>query len=544
MRTTLSFCLFLLLVPAHAQQVQIDMSLAVDGLLLVTYTPPEGVTELQLADHGRAAQDVWKQWIQPLDECALVVEQRIRLQPSCKQARFAVKPQVLDRDAAYEPALPVGARGVAFYTRYYALSGVTQRWHWHAPDQGAVLHQGLLSRGEVSEATDAAQIVYLGEAPSLDLPGGVIVADPALGADRTRQLRALLAADIEALGKAYGVMPAGRVGVIAAVSALPGRKLETSTGRMMSLRLPATADPRDASNLAMVLLHETTHWWNAGVFHSEESFPWIHEGHAEWMALLLGRQLGVLDARQAVERLEWAVNSCVALRGDKPAASLPLGLRGRDPYQCGMALMMAAQLERSAREHAGTPVEQLVSLHRGHESSVLTQADVAVWADGRSDGPLARLLFDPKLGFATALQGLLGDDQVEVTNTPPGDEMPAPDRMGYGAVLMSALMVQDCGGNDFYSRPDGFKVAGMVKLNCGHLRVGQIVETIEGVPMTARPNAALVALRNACKAGRSVRVGIQGGTQEALECPVAMPEFQNKREWHLKPAALARLGLR
>ncbi|WP_457421828.1 hypothetical protein [Roseateles sp. P5_E7] len=554
---------------ASAGELLIEQRVTDDGTLLVRYTPPEGVRELSLFTRQKVMETLWGEMVSPVGSCATVTLKprvTITLAPGCSSAIFRVTPRLLNRYAVNEPAFKVGDGATMAYLGYYTvvLPGHTLRWRWmpgpgaHAVVAGQVSAlpiERLLSEAQATfaaadegrtqagfAAAAAHEYVLIGKAEIERLPGGVLVHDRAVDAVRLGTVRESLARVTERLGRAYGVKPTGPWAVVAsAPTGMQGFRGDVTAGRMMSLRFDGNA-PEDVDaarrSVDAFVAHEVTHWWDTGVFRTDGERPWIHEGHADWMAGLLARESGQLDDAGWRERIDIALNNCQIARGDRPSAGLPAFHHpADDAYACGQVLWLLAQW---AQPRTGTPVDAGASLFRGSTAAIDAEA-VARWADGGDAGPMHRLLFDPQLGFRSALLRDWGD-AIEATELKPGGSVPAFLSGRLAGELMKALMAADCNGAiSFWAQPDHFRIDAPPA--CRVLRSNPNVRRIAGVSPFDDPVGAWLAVRAACTAGQTVALGTDAVEPLSLACPAKLPDLPVQHLLRLRPQALERLGL-
>jgi len=558
---------------ARAGELLIEMALAEDGALLISYTPPAGVTELQRWSRSAAARDFWRDQVQPLDACTRIEGDLIQLlaDPQCSTARLRVTPKLLARNATYEAAQPIAGTGVIAYSGFYAvaLAGHDLQWRWRAPAGGYVLQDGRVQRTAAHLLIDAASVsaatieggnnaqswqrigaqhyAYLGNAPLIEFPGGSLVRDPTLDEARVDLIRRTLTQAMEDLALAYGVKPAGPVGVVTSMADSGGFHGDTSDGRMMRLRLVPAAKEQDSTGHALqhFVMHETAHWWNVGVRRSDPDRPWMHEGHADWVALLMLRQHGIWDDAIAKTHMESALNRCLLTRGDLPAHALPPGYsRQDDPYACGLSLMMMAQAEVQSRRAAGdkrTPLTLLASLHPA--DAVLDMPLFSAWADGGPRGLMHSLLFDAKQPFASSLSEAM--QKLGVTEPIAMNEAGFQSRAQISGRLMRALMQADCGAYGFMtnSAEGGFFKLDQEGPRCASLHRGKDVLFIQRVAALASPVLAWDAVTAACSVGQMIEIGYRGGAVSQMACPQALPQAPPRHLLRMRADALERLGL-
>lgn len=555
---------------ARAGELRIEARLTDDGALELRYTPPAGVRELPF---WNASQDAGKRWRDGLflaaDDCTEVTATGLRLRPSpaCTAATIRIVPKELALDAVYEPAQPISdGSGVLLYVGHYAvlLPGHALRWQWRAPREGYFIHRGRVRMSTVEQFASAAivnralaqpdeaaerdlgthRMVFIGRTPFESFAQGVLVVDPHLDAPRAARVRAALSNAVESLTRAYDRKLGGRFTVVAALSSQPGFHGDTADGQAMRLRLPEDASTIGGNDLEMLVSHEAAHWWNAGVYASDSTRPWLHEGNAEWVAWLLMLRSGAMTPEELRLDLERAMNRCLQVRGGKPAADMPLGREGDDPYACGMSLMAIAHAQRlrSGTDAVDTdPLRVIAGLYR--RQALLDAAAFVDWADDGRAGAMTHLLSDPGVGFADGLTALataldLGDPESLTAQT----DLPASSKMQLAGGLLSVLVAHDCGGNvSFWRQSDGFLID--PDLRCRTLRGSDLVQTVAGTSLSASPVAAWQVATRTCETKGEVDVASAGGHIVRLQCPRPMPPMPITIWLRLRPDALERLGL-
>ncbi|MBB5203221.1 hypothetical protein HNQ51_000514 [Inhella inkyongensis] len=547
---------------ANTPELLIQGSLAKDGSLLMRYQPPAGVQELPFwppTPHG--AQAWRKKMASAADDCTELLPSALRLRAGCKAATLRVRPEVLNAYATYEPAQPqADGSGVLLHTGHYAvlLPGTALRWQWQAP---AVLQRGAQHRGEVNLALGAAEVdaelqnsgyenqrrlglaeyVFLGQRPAQDLGGAWLMMDAKVLADQAKRIRQDLLGSVQAYSKAYGQALPGSGALVVTLSELPGFHGDTTPGRMMRLRLPRDASTLSPEDLGLFVAHEAGHWWNSGLYRSDASRPWLHEGHAEWMALLQQAQTGQLAPQRWVERVEAYVNACLAARGDQVAAKLPTGRRGSEDYACGVSLMQLAQAVHASRlPGPETLLKRLASLHAG--GAELTVARLQAWADGDHSGWLQRLLLDPEQGFASGLIAAMQAVGLAESLALEGSEpLNAGLRRSMATELTRQLMKADCAGaSSFWSMNDGAQLD--ADMRCSTLRLGQRLTHLQGRSLVREPVEAWDAVHAACQRGDAIQAGYADGGKSQQPCLPIFPARSLRTVLKLRADAPKRWG--
>ena len=553
---------------AGAGELEIRVRMRDDGRLELRYTPPPGVRELIFFEPIARAHQQWRgAMMTPADNCTTLNETAVVLRNNadCTSATVLVTPRTLVLDAVYQPAQPLSdGSGVLAYSGHYAvlLKGQGLRWRWDPPKGGTLVYQGrafhtaveqpftaeevdgVLDGKSRSVEVGAGQYIFLGRRQARTLHnGGTLVLDPGLDAARAGRIEHALQSDLDVLSQAYGVGLPGPGAVIVPQTDLPGYHGDTTYGRMMRLSLPRDARTMDDHDLEQFVAHEVTHWWNHGVFDSDPSQPWLHEGHAEWMARLLLRADGQYDDARLRNDIETRLNNCLAARGERPAVSLKGGRQGDDVYACGMSLMLLGQAQVQSRQTVRRPpIALLASLHsRSHPLDV---ASFIAWADGDTfGGPMARLLLDPQQGFGSGfVASLQALGLADVTPFASATWLTTGARRQLSDSLLTALMRADCAGAvGFWSLPQSYKLQDGLK--CSNLRGGAEVLTIEGQAVPADPVSAWAAVEAACAAGKPLRLGYADGLTGEQPCPTPAPVRPNRQAIRLRADALKTLGL-
>ena len=100
-------------------------------------------------------------------------------------------------------------------------------------------------------------------------------------------------------------------------------------------------DPRAGSRVATFVRHEAFHLWNR--VQEPDAPPWLHEGGAEYAAIVAAVDGGRLTQDQGMEQVAYYVGRCRAALGAEPIAELPA--KGSAVYACGVTAQWLADLE-------------------------------------------------------------------------------------------------------------------------------------------------------------------------------------------------------
>jgi hypothetical protein len=124
-------------------------------------------------------------------------------------------------------------------------------------------------------------------------------------------------------------------------------------------------DPGAAANLAKFVRHEAFHLWNGET--ASGTPPWLHEGGAEYAAIVAAVDGGALTNDQGIEQVAFHLDRCRGALGDRSLSAAELS--GPEIYWCGVALQWIADTE--ARGESGGQRDTFAIwrdlLHRGED---------------------------------------------------------------------------------------------------------------------------------------------------------------------------------
>ncbi len=122
---------------------------------------------------------------------------------------------------------------------------------------------------------------------------------------------------------------------------------DTTSGAMMSLRFYGSGwnerDPAASERLADFVDHELFHFWNGELAHPSSGHPWLHEGGANYAALLASRERGTMSQERFSETLNRHLERCQAAQGNRDLRTNgPKG--GFAVYACGTVFQWAIDI--------------------------------------------------------------------------------------------------------------------------------------------------------------------------------------------------------
>lgn len=547
--------------------VRITVSTSAEGRLQLHYRAPPGVQRLQWVDRDpRAVELVRTGMLRSVAGCGRVEGDDIVLgdaEPCAGQARFEVVPRVLASNAMNEAAQPSSEGGVLLHTRYYAAvaPGHALHWRFEPPAGGYVLDaarawttprdvavdaqvvdQALatLDREASWRALHASHGVFIGRMP-LQRDGELLWArDPALPAALAEPVAQAAGVAMRGYEAASGRPAGGAAIVMLRADEGAGFHGDRSDDRLLRLSFNRPSEQPSAPELDAVrqfVAHEIAHLWNHGVFDSDMGTPWLHEGDADWAALLVLHEQGLLSDDGLRARLQAAVNGCLLVRGTRAAATLnPRWNSGEDePYACGTALQLLSWAAQHARDPGLRPLQAWGAMHRAHPR--LDAASFARQGDGAGGATLQRLLLEPGVPFDAAYVTALAAYLPLLPEQAQAEDAPSAARAA--GMLVQRLQHADCGQVSFWTLADHIALDANVR--CSTLPAGARLVAVAGEPLFARPRAAWHATRAACAGAGTVTLGLKEGRSVKLECPAALPPLPATVIF--APDALQRIGL-
>jgi hypothetical protein len=517
-----ALCLLLATGIAQARGVRIEVALAGAGddrRVAVTY---DGVdAPVAFADAGEEAQVLVREamWTPAGDCLALAAAAIARQRADCTRGTFRVRPALLHRNRAYEPALPFRNGGVLIHTRYLApAASATTHWRIVPPRDGVAVVHGRLHRDPVELDGELDGYVYLGPAPAHADGPRLLVVDDGMPAWIPEAIDDALRAEQATLAR-LGANPGAPLAIfVHADAAEPqptfhGDVTGTDMMRLSFLGDQGTPDATRRVDVAKFVLHELAHVHQP---HGDAP-PWLSEGNAEFLALVALAKSGLVGRAAALERVRNGVASCLLEVGETSWSSEPRD-RGAASYDCGLALHLLDALAAG-----GDPLRHWGEVFAAHAdwSSVHLQAD--------RDGATADALLAGSEPFAAALGARFAALGVAV------GEPDAALEQAFGMLVrgktFAPLMAADCDGQvSFWNDPEGLRLE--ANDACKVLREPRTLVALAGVDLRAHPFAAATAVATQCATGPSVRA--QDSTGRDLDLPC--------RDAYLAPRAFPRLG--
>lgn len=267
-------------------------------------------------------------------------------------------------------------------------------------------------------------------------------------------------------------------------------------------------DPGAAAGLAKFVRHEAFHLWNGEA--ASRAPSWLHEGGAEYAAIVAAVDAGVLTHDQGIEQVSYHLDRCRATLGDRSLAAAELS--GQEIYWCGVALQWIADTEArgESKGQRDTFTIWRELLRRGEDGGY-SLGDLRAVA-----GPVVAMMLDDESPERwSRLAGALERYGARITDVV--------DDRGWRAAALQHLLAQHCqgGGRGFYTESDHVRFDTPAD-DCGVIGGSPEIVWVGGASIMKEPRKAFDAVRKACGAGESVVLKTRGGKTLRVECGRAL----------------------
>ncbi|WP_421736510.1 hypothetical protein [Caulobacter sp.] len=300
---------------------------------------------------------------------------------------------------------------------------------------------------------------------------------------------------------------------------------DTTEGPTASLRFfgpeAARFDESVAGPATHFVNHEFFHFWNSRGFKSRdgETEAWLHEGMAEYAALLTSRQAGSMSEVEVGEALGDRLTRCANMLGSKDLKTNP-PRRGRAVYDCGVLVEWIADLKvRRASNGARDAFDLWRDLFKaaGRRGKTYDSAGFLALAglSDQADEPLSLLMQPGDTGRWTRLSAALVGLGAQVSPSRSAD--------AEREALVMHVLAQVCkGSRGFYGGdPKALKLD--TQDHCGVLNGDPTIDAIAGHDIMSDIHAAFDAAVPLCAAGGEIALTLKGQAVATVTCKRPMP---------------------
>jgi hypothetical protein len=455
-----------------------------------------------------------------------------------RRFEIRIRPTAEEHDAKYPAFVAIGGGGVLYAP---ALLGKASAWRTTMRFKTSPGQVRAPSTGEVSDG-----MVFIGPTPLLNRARGLdVAADPATPAWLVAEVRSDLASAVAVYRKAMGVAPR-RTPLLVLRHFGGGRSYnvgDATPGAVVTIRFHGdawkTRDPQTAAKIRTFIFHEAFHFWNGGIASPADGTPtWLHEGGADYVALLATTAPGAAGDRAVAGQLADALNRCrigVEAAGDRGLSQIGF-LTNRIRYPCGMVLQWAVDLAvRQARPKATILDVWGATIRKARPSRAKTYGVSDFYAAAgiaHAEGFLPAALLVERSGPARwdelprALNRL--GAQIEQEVTPAGRRM----ALLFHVLGQSCTRLAEGEGFGFYTGPAQIRL--QTPAGCGDLAGDPVLKSIEGGDPVALTADTYAAVQKKCASGEAVVLVTGDGRSHAAPCrkPLAdAPKQYAVRRW-------------
>ena len=534
-----AFCVLILALPAWADPAA-EPSADQVSLRIIIF-PLEGTVRAAYrlgrpTTHFRFAQDIdairSKTWI--VKTPGLTLQNGIVTADNgapFREFMIAIKPDEAASDRVYPALFKVGPDGLALYTPY--LAGDPADYDSFVEPKLSpklIVEAGAQREIGVFGMLGVDRYIYLGPPDYIHERRATFIVPPDLPSWIGETTEARFDGILKLYESRLGWTLPGQPTVLMAYADTPGQSRyrgDVSAGWIMALRFQGHAwrerGPDDTYDIVHLIAHEGFHLWNGMMFNSRDMVrqPWLHEGSAEYAALLSLRILGELDDEAFRADLESRINRCQAELGTQPLSEMG-GRLDSAAYDCGVIVQWIADI--GMRRHYGESRDFFALWHDLFAGAAgqhnLYSADAFLQAVPAEARPALNLILNqPGAERWQALPRRLKTLGIDLT--PPG-EVATDDAMRHRALLH--LLIQACGSDrhGFVTEPSFLQLD--TGPGCGTLAGDPSIASAEGHDLFRDMPGAFAAMAKKCGSGSPVVLGSElSGQSYLVACPKPFP---------------------
>lgn len=275
----------------------------------------------------------------------------------------------------------------------------------------------------------------------------------------------------------------------------------------------------DLAEVSAFAFHETAHLWNSHFARPAEGSPWLHEGGAEYMALVGAVTQGRMTEAEARDSLSGRLTGCRRAVGSRSPAAGRMA-SGSAVYNCGTLIQWLADMELRRVSRAPLSVFDIWKGLIDRAAAGRPDYGPEDFRAGLAPDSAVTLLLDgPAEGRWAAIDERLTGLGVRWENRP--------SRQDYIVAALSHLNGQACAAGSttgFYLREGYVQLANAE--TCGPLSGDVPLATIEDLNPLEQPQAMFEAVQARCAANAPVRLARRGdGEALTVACgkPLAPP---------------------
>lgn len=537
-KTNLGGCLLLVAFAAitssiaSESNIRINFSIADSQKLRVRYDIPPVCNFISFVDQREITHERLRKSWKPLTSCQDLNQRGIQVTAgsSCQHIEFEIQPQVIQLDRIYPPAFPVGKDGVLVHTGIFSVAGDCGKIGFvFSPPDGGIVLTGLERSSDRDQVIDAISTswvdrsyIYIGRAKPTSHAGSLLIQDDSLPTWLQTRTK-------EALAKISGFYQNRLQDFKTPTMIITHSKNEKATrsgfhGDVTANRLvrlsffnqPSDQPKEDGLiDIYSFISHEFVHLIQSRKFLNYAD-PYLSEGGAEMLGLLVLRHLSLIDNDSFAHRIEEALNGCLIEIGDNLWNKNSYRNSGRVPYNCGLtyhAISLALRCNRS--ENALQALLRAYTEAKDSSPNEFIQLLACCGKGKHCPAEQVHALFSDKMHFYSGMAHLL--NQLDIAKKVNIQELLHRYRSILVTVMFRLIQEDDCNGRiGFWTRDNSIEIDPALK--CTNLKPGQKITRLESFSPFSEPLKAAQAVADACKTKEHIGVEAENGEKLTLKC--------------------------
>ena len=428
-----------------------------------------------------------------------------------------IKPATRERDAKYPAYFRVGQGGVLYAPGLKAGEGWRTQLNVTTAKGETRLPAGPPN---FESSIYIGPVTYLSRVADVDL-----VTSPDTPALLRERLTAILAATLRTYTTALRTRLDTRPIIVMTQNGGQGLGFrgDVTGGPVLQMRVygsPAQQTDESATYaLTSFIAHEVFHFWNGSLVHNQQggNASWLHEGGADYAALLVSLEAGALDDSGMRAELASALTRCrQALQDNKDVGMNELTfLDARVRYPCGLTIQWAAAMAAARAGRGGfydvwSRMITTAKARADHRYTLRDFYESAGSAEGTPPEVVRLLTVEQGPARWTKLESALNELGADIARAP------TPETRRDGLVFHLLAQVCKSGSRGFYREPGRIRLES--NETCTLLTNGSILTSVEGGEVFATNEATYAAVQSKCAARKEVQVVLDGERNVAVPC--------------------------
>lgn len=473
---------------------------------------------IELSDfYGSITPQLRNNW-KPLNNCSQLLKGAILAKnKGCKKISFSVPIEASFVDRVEPPAYPMDEEGVLIHTGTFSIKDNDVIWEFSSP-KGSLIIDGT-NRGSKT-IVDGAQdpfIFYTGVFLSykkLAADTSVIATKttPAKLTDRVTTASKQISHYYQTTYPARKFLPP--LLFINNINQTSNTNLQAdvSSHRMIRFGFFNWQENEQALDEARgIAAHEFAHILQPKNMYYPNYGSIVTEGGAEFIRWIAEYHLGWRSKDQLADNFSSALYGCISVSNNQAWKAIK-DYQGQIPYQCGLAAHVIALASRKNNDSAEQTVADFYSTFESNPTVNFAQALECTHSKDCTANFLPQFLESER-----SLYDLV-DTQLNLLGLVKSKRYGknASSSTQVSAKAFESLMIEDCGGVDYYSNSDHFSPGNMRK--CKALSAGDKISSVNGISYFSESFKAIEAQNQGCTNKHQVILGTLDNKKITVTC--------------------------